>query len=84
MSSILTVTDMWYFPVMIQNEIRCILVVDYMDGKWQAVSLGYAEPRQVPESGQTELACGERIQSGVDRSFPGEKVSGAGPGGARE
>lgn len=42
-SSILTVTDMWYFPVMIQKEIRCVLVVDYMDGKWQAVSLGYAE-----------------------------------------
>jgi hypothetical protein len=42
-SSILTVTDMWYFPVMIQNEIRCVLVVDYMDGKWQAVSLGYAD-----------------------------------------
>jgi hypothetical protein len=41
-ASILTVTDMWYFPVMIQSEIRCILVVDHMDGKWQAVSLGHA------------------------------------------
>lgn len=41
-SSILTVTDLWYFPVLIGNEIRCFLIVDIMDGKWQAVSLGKA------------------------------------------
>jgi hypothetical protein len=41
-ASILTTTDLWYFPVMMQNKVRCILVVDYLDGEWQAVSLGYA------------------------------------------
>lgn len=41
-AAILTKTKMWYFPVMLQNEVRCILVVDQVDGKWQAVSLGYA------------------------------------------
>jgi len=41
-ASILTVTDQWYFPVMIQGQIRCFLIVDRMDGQWEAVSLGHA------------------------------------------
>jgi hypothetical protein len=41
-ASILTVTNQWYFPVMIQDKIRCFLIVDRMDDKWEAVSLGYA------------------------------------------
>ena len=40
--SLLSKTNMWYFLVMIDNNVRCILVVDLIDGKWQAVSLGYA------------------------------------------
>jgi hypothetical protein len=40
--SLLSKTSMWYFLVMIKNSVRCILVVDRLDGKWQAVSLGYA------------------------------------------
>jgi len=39
---LLTETDMWYFPVMIQDRIRCVLIVDHLDGAWQAVSLGQA------------------------------------------
>jgi hypothetical protein len=42
-TSLLSKTAMWYFPVMIHNEIRALLVVDQVDGQWQAVSLGYAE-----------------------------------------
>lgn len=42
-TSLLSKTAMWYFPVMVHNEIRAILVVDQVDGQWQAVSLGYAE-----------------------------------------
>ena len=41
-SSLLSKTNMWYFLVMVENKVRCILVVDLLDGKWQAVSLGYA------------------------------------------
>ena len=41
--SLLSKTKMWYFLVLIENNVRCILVVDQVDGKWQAVSLGYAD-----------------------------------------
>jgi hypothetical protein len=40
--ALLSKTDMWYFPVMMGEEVRAVLVVDQLDGKWQAVSLGYA------------------------------------------
>jgi hypothetical protein len=40
--SLLSKTNMWYFLVMIENNVKAILVVDRLDGKWQAVSLGYA------------------------------------------
>jgi hypothetical protein len=42
-SSLLSKTNMWYFLVMVENKVRCILIVDQIDGKWQAVSLGYAD-----------------------------------------
>ena len=41
-AALLSKTNLWYFPVMLQNEVKAILVVDGVDGKWQAVSLGYA------------------------------------------
>jgi len=41
-TSLLTPTTMWYFPVLIAGQSRAILVVDRLDNKWQAVSLGYA------------------------------------------
>ena len=44
--SLLSKTQMWYFLVMSENNVRCILVVDHVDGKWQAVSLGYANLAQ--------------------------------------
>jgi hypothetical protein len=42
-TSLLSKTAMWYFPVIMHNQVRAILVVDQVDGQWQAVSLGYAE-----------------------------------------
>jgi hypothetical protein len=39
--AVLSKTTQWYFPVMLGQELRAILVVDQMDGKWKAVSLGY-------------------------------------------
>ena len=42
-TSLLAKTAMWYFPVMVHNQVRAILVVDQVGGQWQAVSLGYAE-----------------------------------------
>lgn len=39
--ALLTQTNIWYFPVMIQNEVRALLEVSQQDGKWQAVGFGY-------------------------------------------
>jgi|WetSurMetagenome_2_1015567.scaffolds.fasta_scaffold206045_2 hypothetical protein len=40
--TVLSKTKQWYFPVMIGQDLRAVLVVDQVDGNWQAVSLGYA------------------------------------------
>ncbi len=40
-NSVISKTDLWYFPVMLHNEIKTILVVDKLQDKWSAVSLGY-------------------------------------------
>ena len=34
---------MWHFPVLVGEETKAILVVDNIDGQWEAVSLGYPE-----------------------------------------
>lgn len=41
-AEVISPTTMWYFPVLIAGQPRAILVVDKLDNKWQAVSLGYA------------------------------------------
>lgn len=40
-TSILSNTKLWYFPVLLNNKARTILVVDQLDGEWRAVSLGH-------------------------------------------
>jgi len=40
-SSIISKTNLWYFPVMLNHKIKSILVVDKLNNKWLAVSLGY-------------------------------------------
>jgi hypothetical protein len=40
-NSIISKTNLWYFPVILNNEIKSLLVVDTLNGKWTAVSLGY-------------------------------------------
>ena len=40
--SIISETHLWYFPIMLNDENRAILVVDLMDNNWEVVSLGYA------------------------------------------
>jgi hypothetical protein len=42
-SSIVSRTKMWYFPVMLGDEVKGILVIDKVDNRWEAVSFGYAE-----------------------------------------
>ena len=37
---VLTESLMWYFPVMIADESKCLLGVDKMDDNWEAVSIG--------------------------------------------
>ena len=56
---LLSATTLWYVPVLAGGEVRAVLVVDWVEGGWQAVSLGYvplAGPlgmllEQWPESG---------------------------------
>ena len=40
-TSLLTPTSLWYFPVLIAGHPKAILVVDQLNHQWQAVSLGY-------------------------------------------
>ena len=40
-TSLLTPTTLWYFPVRIAGQAKAILVVDRLQDQWQAVSLGY-------------------------------------------
>ena len=57
-STLITPTTLWYFPVLIAGEPKAILVVDRMNEQWEVVSLGYAAlalewadvTRQWPES----------------------------------
>ncbi len=37
---LITPTGLWFFPVILDGSARCILTVDVMDGKWEAVALG--------------------------------------------
>ena len=41
-NTLITPTGLWYFPVMIENQAKTILVVDKMQNGWEAVSLGMA------------------------------------------
>jgi hypothetical protein len=41
-SSILSETSMWFFPIQIESEAKSMLVVDRDRGEWKAVSMGYA------------------------------------------
>jgi hypothetical protein len=37
---IISATDQWFFPVTVSGEVRTLLTVAQMGGKWQAVSIG--------------------------------------------
>ena len=39
--AILSETTLWYFPVQVEDSVHAVLVVDRVNGTWQAVSLGY-------------------------------------------
>ena len=41
-ATLLSETDMWYFPIAVDGVVRSILVVDRTPAGWEAVSLGYA------------------------------------------
>ena len=41
-SSLISSTGVWYFPVMMNGEMRVILTVEWMEGRWQAVGIGSA------------------------------------------
>ena len=42
LTPLLSETALWYFPVLVGEDAKAILVVDRMAGGWEAVSLGYA------------------------------------------
>jgi hypothetical protein len=41
-SSLITETPLWYFPIQMNGETKALLAVDHMSDGWKAVSLGYA------------------------------------------
>lgn len=62
LEALLSDTRLWYFPVGVNGSIAAMLVVDVVDGEYQAVSLGYAglaaalaAPLERHASGQTEM-----------------------------
>jgi hypothetical protein len=42
LAPLLSETALWYFPVLVGDDTRAILVVDQMAGEWKAVAVGYA------------------------------------------
>lgn len=40
-SSVVSDTSMWFFPIMLDTEVKAMLVVDRQGNEWKAVSLGY-------------------------------------------
>lgn len=40
LSALITPTELWFFPVLYDREVRTILTVDKMNGEWQAVAIG--------------------------------------------
>lgn len=40
LSSLLSETNLWFFPVLCRGEVRTLLTVDLMDGRWKAVAIG--------------------------------------------
>ena len=41
-TEVLSDTSMWFVPVQLEGRIKAMLVVDWHEGAWRAVSLGYA------------------------------------------
>jgi len=41
-SSLISPTDLWFFPVLSRGEVRTILTIDKMNGEWKAVAIGSA------------------------------------------
>ena len=41
-SSLITETMLWHFPIQVNGKTKTLLVVDHMSDGWKAVSLGYA------------------------------------------
>lgn len=51
--SIVTETSQWYFPVTLDGDVRALLIVDRMGGRWKAVSFGYSPlAREIADSGK--------------------------------
>ena len=45
-SSVISETDFWYFPVMLDNKMKAILIVEFFNDEWRAGALGYARLTQ--------------------------------------
>ena len=55
LSSLITETNLWYFPIVVNSEARVILTVDFFEGRWQAVDLGGAPLAERLQSLSTQL-----------------------------
>jgi hypothetical protein len=40
LSTVISPTNLWFFPVVYRGKVRTILTVDFVDGEWRAVAIG--------------------------------------------
>jgi hypothetical protein len=55
-SSMITPTSMWFFPVICDGSIRVLLTVDYIDGSWKAVAIGSSKLAKQLENALKDLS----------------------------
>ena len=55
LSSLISETNLWYFPIMVDGEARTILTVDFFEGRWQAVGIGDTPLARKLQSLSTQL-----------------------------
>jgi len=72
LSALISETNSWYFPVMVEDEARTILTVSLLEGRWQAVDIGgLALPQQLQMlSARLPTILGEKgISGGYSTKF---------------
>ncbi len=69
LSSIVEDTGMWYFPVKVDQQIKAFLVVDKVDGQWEAVSIGYSNLTEKMNRFESKWAASGQYSVGLVVSY---------------